>query len=164
MGISFDVLEAMVPEAAVSLRQQFEEHKVRKTYFARLAPAPEGRNLKSGDTGTISLPLSPDYDERPRQKVDKAQGKASVTEYEVVAVNEDGTTDILFYPLTGRTHQLRVHSAHMLGLGHPILGDMLYGGADNGCIRLHLHALSISFIHPATGEQLTFRTAENPIK
>lgn len=164
MDTSGIMVFAKTPEAAVSLRQQFEEHKVRKTYFARLAPAPEGMNLKSGDTGTISLPLSPDYDERPRQKVDKAQGKASVTEYEVVAVNEDGTTDILFYPLTGRTHQLRVHSAHMLGLGHPILGDMLYGGADNGSIRLHLHALSISFIHPATGEQLTFRTADNPIK
>ena len=170
MDTSGIMVFAKTQEAAVSLRQQFEDHKVRKTYFARLAPAPGGRNLEPGNRGTIDLPLSPDHDERPRQKVDRTQGKASVTEYEVVAVNDDGTTDILFYPLTGRTHQLRVHSAHVLGLGHPILGDLLYGGADNawtegnGCMRLHLHALSISFTHPATGEYLTFRTADNPIK
>lgn len=164
MDTSGIMVFAKTPEAAVNLRQQFEEHKVRKTYFARLAPAPEGRNLKPGDKGTIELPLSPDYDERPRQKVDMIQGKTAVTGYKVVAVNEDGTTDIFFHPLTGRTHQLRVHSAHTLGLGHPILGDMLYGGADNGCIRLHLHALSICFIHPATGEYLTFRTEDNPIQ
>ncbi len=84
--------------------------------------------LKVGDKGRIELPLSPDYDERPRQKVDFKQGKAAITDYEVKALNEDGTIDILFSPLTGRTHQLRVHAAHTLGLHRPILGDPLYGG------------------------------------
>lgn len=170
MDTSGIMVFAKTPEAAINLRQQFEDHKVRKTYFARLTPAPEGRDLEPGDKGTIELPLSPDHDERPRQKVDMIHGKTAVTGYEVAAVNEDGTTDILFHPVTGRTHQLRVHSAHMLGLGRPILGDMLYGGADNawaegnGCMRLNLHALSISFAHPATGEFLTFRTEDNPIR
>ena len=118
-------------------------------------------HLKPGDKGKIELPLSPDYDERPRQKVDITQGKAALTEYEVLTVNGDGTTDILFHPHTGRTHQLRVHSAHILGLGRPILGDLLYGGCgsiwaeDREYARLHLHACSITFRHPSTGESLT---------
>jgi tRNA pseudouridine32 synthase/23S rRNA pseudouridine746 synthase len=131
-------------------------------------------------SGTIELPLGPDYDERPRQKADRSQGKEALTGYEVVSVNEDGTTDILFYPHTGRTHQLRVHSAHILGLGRPILGDLLYGGystvwpyssegqtypdADISvqmAERLHLHALSITFRHPSTSETLTIDTCEN---
>ena len=121
--------------------------------------------------GAIDLPLSPDYDERPRQKVDFTQGKPAHTEYEATRTNEDGTADILLYPHTGRTHQLRVHCAHHLGLGRPIVGDLLYGGHSiyecntGNCMetntkvlpgRLCLHALSITFLHPETGQELTF--------
>ena len=196
MDTSGIMVFAKSAEAAVNLRRQFEMHTVRKTYLARLAPdsrftdsgsrQPEAvLPLKDGEKGRIEIPLSTDYDERPRQKADKAHGKAALTEYEVVSVNSDGTSDVLFHPITGRTHQLRVHSAHPLGLGRPILGDLLYGGysiysgqsawqeaeqeaeqandIDSRCImhasearRLHLHALCITFRHPASGEELCF--------
>ena len=192
MDTSGIMVYAKSAEAGVNLRRQFEMHIVRKTYMARLAPEtcitdsgfkqPEAvLPLKDGEKGQIEIPLSPDYDERPRQKADTAQGKAALTEYEVVSVNSDGTTDVLFHPVTGRTHQLRVHSAHPLGLGRPILGDLLYGGysiysgqsaeqeaepahdIDSSCIthayeasRLHLHALSITFRHPSSGEEVFF--------
>lgn len=168
MDTSGIIVLAKNAEAESSLKKQFEEHTVRKTYRARLSPADKSGyaaqipELKAGDKGRIELPLGPDYDERPRQKVDTAQGKPSVTEYEVTGVNEDGTTDIVFKPLTGRTHQLRIHSAHLSGLGRPILGDLLYGGCGSiwtgtgSCTRLQLHASSITFRHPSTGEILTF--------
>lgn len=104
--------------------------------------------------GYIELPLSPDYDERPRQKVDFKQGKPAHTKYEIVREHPDGSADLLLYPHTGRTHQLRVHCSHTLGLARPILGDLLYGG--DPAERLHLHALSITFTHPSTGEIKTF--------
>ena len=104
--------------------------------------------------GYIELPLSPDYDERPRQKVDFRQGKPAHTKYETVSEHPDGTADLILHPHTGRTHQLRVHCAHSLGLARPILGDLLYGG--DPAERLHLHALSITFTHPSTGEIKTF--------
>ena len=143
--------------AAVFLRRQFEDHTVIKCYKARLSPADDASAIPAD--GKIKLPLSPDYDERPRQKVDITQGKEAVTEFVVQSVNADGTVDILFQPLTGRTHQLRVHSAHTLGLGRPIVGDMLYGGSPAD--RLCLHAASISFIHPSTLAQISFSTETN---
>ena len=170
MDTSGIIIFAKTEEAEINLKRQFEEHTVSKTYMARLSPADSHRfadcicELKVGDKGKIELPLSADYDERPRQKVDMTQGKPSFTEYEVVSVNEDGTTDILFYPHTGRTHQLRVHSAHLLGLGRPILGDMLYGGCGNAWsdigadTRLHLHAHSITFSHPTNHILITLTT------
>ena len=169
MDTSGIIIYAKTADAEAILKKQLEEHTVKKTYMARLSPAdpcsqefnlPE---LKPGDKGSIELPLSADYDERPRQKVDKVQGKSSLTAYEVLSVNEDGTTDVLFHPHTGRTHQLRVHSAHLSGLGRPILGDLLYGGCgsvwtETGTwTRLHLHACSITFLHPATSNPLTFQ-------
>ena len=168
MDTSGVILYAKTSEAEVNLKKQFEEHTVKKTYIARLSPidthrfASEIPVLKPGDKGTIELPLSPDYDERPRQKVDKVQGKPSLTEYEVLSICEDGTTDIAFHPHTGRTHQLRVHSAHLLGLGRPILGDRLYGGCgtsqnDPRAANLCLHALRITFRHPSTGEEITLQ-------
>ena len=180
MDTSGVILFAKNAEAEVDLKRQFEEHSVKKTYMARLSPADthsfssDVPILNPGDKGKIELPLNPDYDESPRQKVDQVQGKTALTEYEVVSTNEDGTTDILFYPHTGRTHQLRVHSAHLSGLGRPILGDLLYGGCGSvwsesgesrpsmnpneptGYHRLYLHARSITFRHPSTGETLTF--------
>ena len=156
MDTSGVILFAKTPEAGVELRKQFEDHTIRKCYKARLAPA-----TSVHFSTHISLPLAADYDERPRQKVDFKQGKPALTEYEIVSENADGTTDVLFHPVTGRTHQLRVHSAHALGLRRPIIGDLLYGGysiSDTECIpiRLHLHALSITFRHPRTGEEATF--------
>jgi tRNA pseudouridine32 synthase/23S rRNA pseudouridine746 synthase len=156
MDTSGVILFAKTPEAGVELRKQFEDHTIRKCYKARLAPA-----TSVHFSTHISLPLAADYDERPRQKVDFKQGKPALTEYEIVSENADGTMDVLFHPTTGRTHQLRVHSAHALGLSRPIVGDLLYGGysiSDTDFIprRLHLHALSITFRHPRTGEELTF--------
>lgn len=148
MDTSGVLLFAKTEEAAVSIRRQFEEHTIQKTYHAKLSASGSGKPLKAGDKGSISLPLSPDYDERPRQKADLVQGKAALTMYEVLSVSEDGTADIIFHPHTGRTHQLRVHAAHPLGLGRPIVGDMLYGGSS--APRLHLHAHSITFRHPAS--------------
>ena len=153
MDTSGVILFAKTAEAAADLQRQFEEHSIRKTYIARLSHAPEGKALKAGDKGRITLPLSPDYDERPRQKVDQVQGKPSDTLYEVISENRDGSIDIIFHPLTGRTHQLRVHASHILGLGHPIVGDLLYGGSPAS--RLHLHAAEITFRNPSNGILLT---------
>ncbi len=160
MDTSGLLLFAKTGEAAVNLRRQFEGHSVRKTYRAVLCPGKF--TLKPGTTGSISLPLAPDYDERPRQKVDMAQGKPALTEYEVLSVNPDSTTEVLFHPVTGRTHQLRVHAAHHLGLGHPIVGDLLYGAhtvnaSDCTHIRLCLHANEIAFTHPVTGLPIEFK-------
>ena len=169
MDTSGVMVFAKTAEAAVNLRRQFEEHTIRKTYMARVSAGTDIPS-KTGK-GAIDLPLSPDYDERPRQKIDFRQGKPAHTEYEIVRINEDGTADLLLHPHTGRTHQLRVHCAHHLGLGRPIIGDLLYGGhsvydcnTDNRMAtstkgvpgRLCLHALSITFRHPETGQELTF--------
>jgi tRNA pseudouridine32 synthase/23S rRNA pseudouridine746 synthase len=169
MDTSGVMVFAKTAEAAVNMRRQFEEHTIRKTYMARVSAGTDIPS-KTGK-GVIDLPLSPDYDERPRQKVDFTQGKPAHTEYETIRTNEDGTSDILLYPYTGRTHQLRVHCAHHLGLGRPIVGDLLYGGHSvyecnsGNCMetntkvlpeRLCLHALSITFLHPETGQELTF--------
>ena len=144
--------------AAVNLRRQFEEHTVRKTYMARIS----GSAILA-ESGAISLPLSPDYDERPRQKVDRKDGKEAYTEYKITQRNADGSIDLLLYPFTGRTHQLRVHCAHTSGLGCPIIGDRLYGSAtinSSSATRLHLHAFSITFRHPVTHEELTFSSQQ----
>lgn len=139
-----------------ALELQFAGHEVRKTYRARLVAGPSTkRNLKKGASGTVALPLLTDWDDRPRQMVDRVNGKLAVTEYEVLEVLPDGETEVRFTPLTGRTHQLRVHAAHAEGLGRPIKGDRLYGDATEG--RLWLHAESITFRHPGTGETVTFK-------
>ena len=147
------------PKVASYIRRQFEEHDVRKTYRAILSPTNDN-NIHEGEGGFISLPLSPDYDERPRQKADHHQGKEAITEYHVDKVHDDGSIEITFRPVTGRTHQLRVHSAHHLGLGHPIMGDLLYGGA--AAPRLCLHAAEIRLIHPTTLQDLVFESRLHP--
>ena len=151
MDTSGIMIFARNERAASCIRAQFEKHEIEKTYKARLSASETDCSdiLKSGE---ISLPLSPDYDERPRQKVDLINGKEAITFF--TRENTENATDIIFHPITGRTHQLRVHSAHTLGLGHPIAGDLLYGGEP--APRLCLHALSITFTHPATGERMTF--------
>lgn len=154
MDTSGIMIFAKNPVAGSNIRKQFEEHTVRKTYKALLSISGT-KPLTAGENGTISIPLSPDYDERPRQKVDFKQGKEAVTEYCVEKVHEDGLL-VTFRPMTGRTHQLRVHSAHSLGLGHPIVGDLLYGGETGD--RLCLHAHEITFTHPTSRLETTFST------
>ena len=131
------------------LQRQFAAHEVRKEYVALL----EGRVDRDG--GIIELPLRPNADDRPRQVVDREHGKPAVTHFGVLERRDDGRTLVVFMPVTGRTHQLRVHASHPYGLGCPIVGDMLYGTAAK---RLMLHAARITFIHPATGERLTIES------
>ena len=127
------------------LQSQFIKRKIHKTYLAVL----EG--LVEGNKGVINLPLRVDLNDRPRQMVCYEHGKAACTKWEVVK-REANRTYIKFSPLTGRTHQLRVHAAHPLGLNTPIVGDDLYGTKAN---RLHLHAYSITFRHPQSNEMMT---------
>ena len=132
------------------LQKQFAGRSVKKCYRAVLdgEVSPErcgsGVKWKSAVSGTISLPLAADYDHRPAQKVDFEAGKEAVTLFEILGV-KDGRTYVDFYPVTGRTHQLRVHSAHQLGLNVPIVGDLLYGYPAQ---RLMLHAHWAEFQHP----------------
>ena len=137
-----------------ALEAQFAGREVSKTYRARLSAG--NSPFRRSASGTIALPLSPDYYDRPRQIVDMSSGKPAISEYKILEMLPDGEIDIVFHPLTGRTHQLRVHAAHPSGLGRPIKGDLLYGGTPAD--RLYLHAESLSFTHPASGEKLTFRT------
>ena len=154
---------AKTPEAQATLQRQFENREVSKAYLARI-PADEAAadgaadcsSLAVGDRSKISLPLAPDWYDRPRQMADPEHGKPAVTDYEVLDVRPDGSAFVRLIPYTGRTHQLRVHCAHHAGLGRPILGDRLYGGAD--APRLMLHAAYLSFRHPADGRRMTFES------
>ncbi|MGL1934659.1 MAG: RluA family pseudouridine synthase [Fibrobacterales bacterium] len=146
MATSGILIIAKTKLAHKALQRQFLKKVVKKQYAAVL----EG-NVEQ-DSGTIELPLCFDYDNRPRQKVCFKEGKPAITEWKVVK-RERGRTWVHFFPITGRTHQLRVHAAHTLGLNRPIVGDMLYGSTAD---RLHLHAEHITFIHPTTGESFSF--------
>jgi tRNA pseudouridine32 synthase/23S rRNA pseudouridine746 synthase len=108
--------------------------------------------LKEKD-GFIDLPLRVDLDDRPRQLVCYEHGKSAQTKWESIEIRNNQTL-VYFYPITGRTHQLRVHASHELGLKTPIVGDDLYGSKAN---RLHLHAESLTFIHPISREELTIQ-------
>lgn len=136
------------------LQSQFAGRSVRKCYVAVLEgevhpqSCGSGVHWESATSGTISLPLAADYDHRPAQKVDLETGKEAVTRFEITAI-KNGRTYINFYPVTGRTHQLRVHSAHQMGLNTPIVGDLLYGKAEQ---RLMLHAHWVEFKHPLKGD------------
>ena len=129
------------------LQKAFLNHQIQKKYVAIIS----GKDIP--EKGIISLPLMPDYLDRPRQIVDHEQGKEAVTEYEVLEPVDDSHLRIALYPKTGRTHQLRVHCAHQEGLNAPILGDPLYG--NEKAARLHLHAEEITFEHPLTGKKIT---------
>ena len=129
------------------LQKAFLNHQIQKKYVAIIS----GKVIP--EKGIISLPLMPDYLDRPRQIVDHEQGKEAITEYEVLEPVDDFHLRIALYPKTGRTHQLRVHCAHQEGLKAPILGDPLYG--NEKAARLHLHAEEITFEHPLTGKKMT---------
>ena len=169
---------ARTEEAYVELQRQFASRETVKRYEAVLSGVPtQNSKLKtqnssaqpSGCLEAISLPLIADINDRPRQRVDMEHGKPALTLYNIVEVRavdantavayttkkvDKGRTLIHLYPKTGRTHQLRVHCAHPLGLACPILGDPLYGieRAD----RMYLHAAELTFRHPVTGEPMHF--------
>ena len=139
---------AVTTQAHRHLSRQFEQRQVRKRYIALL----EG--IIAEDEGEIRLAFRLDPDNRPYQVYDPLHGKMGITRWRLLAV-EGERTRIEFSPLTGRTHQLRVHAAHSLGLGLPIVGDRLYGHGREG-EQMLLHASHLAFAHPSTGEPLLF--------
>ncbi len=141
MATSGLILIAKTKEVHQNLQAQFKNRTVCKRYVAWLDGIVEKKE------GHIELPLRPDPEDRPRQVVDAVHGKPAVTDYTVLHY-DSGRTFISFIPKTGRTHQLRVHSAHPLGLNAPIVGDELYGRKAD---RLYLHAEYLGFIHPVSG-------------
>lgn len=140
MSTSGIMLVAKDEETYVKLQRQFIDRTIKKRYVALLD------GIVKQPKGTIDLPLRVDLDDRPRQLVCYEHGKHAQTHYEVLSI-KNKQTRIHFYPITGRTHQLRVHASHASGLNIPIVGDDLYGTKAN---RLHLHAEWIQFEHPVT--------------
>ena len=169
---------ARTEQAYVELQRQFASRETVKRYEAVLSGVPtQNSKLKTQNSSTqpsgcleaISLPLIADINDRPRQRVDMEHGKPALTLYNIVEVRavdantavayttkkvDKGRTLIHLYPKTGRTHQLRVHCAHPLGLACPILGDPLYG--TERADRMYLHAAELTFRHPVTGEMMHF--------
>ncbi|NLW80844.1 MAG: RluA family pseudouridine synthase [Desulfovibrionales bacterium] len=150
LGTSGVLVVATRRKAEATLRQQFQDRQTSKVYLAMV----HGR--MESDAGTIDLPLICDWPNRPRQKVCQRTGKPALTEYEVVERHPDSTL-VRLCPRTGRSHQLRVHLA---SLGHPILGDNLYGPdqIQEGC-RLLLHASQLGLFHPYSRTWMTFLAA-----
>jgi tRNA pseudouridine32 synthase/23S rRNA pseudouridine746 synthase len=146
MSTSGIMLVAKTKEAHKTLQAQFIDRRVQKTYTAILSG-----NVDK-ELGVIDLPLRVNLEDRPRQMVCYEHGKAARTRWKVVERN-GASVKVLFFPETGRTHQLRVHAAHPKGLNAPILGDDLYGIAGD---RLYLHASAIEFRHPATEKKMHF--------
>jgi tRNA pseudouridine32 synthase/23S rRNA pseudouridine746 synthase len=147
MSTSGLILFAKNKAAHKHIQLQFLNRTIHKKYVAVLD------GIVENDCGLIDLPLAGDYENRPRQKVCYDEGRAAQTRYEVIDRRENKTL-IHFYPISGRTHQLRVHAAHQLGLNTPILGDDLYGiRAD----RLYLHAEELSFQHPRSLEEMKLK-------
>lgn len=138
-------------EAHRHLSMQFAERRVTKKYLALLD------GIIARAAGEISLPFRLDPERRPYQVYDPMQGKMGISCWRKLDVRE-GRTLVEFTPVTGRTHQLRLHASHPLGLGCPIVGDRLYGSGTLGQ-SLMLHATRLQFQHPATGELLDFFSA-----
>lgn len=132
------------------LSRQFEQRSVSKLYIALLD------GIVEENSGKIELPFRLDPDNRPYQVYDPNHGKMGITFWKKMS-DENGRTRVEFTPITGRTHQLRVHSAHEMGLGIPIAGDRLYGYGKEG-EQMLLHAYSLEFTHPETGETLRYTT------
>lgn len=131
-----------------NLSIQFEQRRVKKTYIALL----EGKI--SEKSGTISLPFRLDVENRPYQIYDEEKGKMGTTLWKKLE-EHNGLTRIEFTPITGRTHQLRLHASHKKGLGVPILGDTLYGNGNEGD-PMFLHAHTLTFFHPVTNERQAY--------
>lgn len=150
MDTSGLIVLAMNGPAHRHLGLQFERRHTEKTYRARVW------GVIDQDAGVVDLPLRCDWPNRPLQMVDHALGRQAETRWDVVARGET-STDVLLYPKTGRSHQLRVH---MLALGHPILGDRFYaeGAALNAMDRLCLHAERLALFHPNGGARVEFKS------
>lgn len=152
MATSGVLLFALSKVAEKELKRQFREREPQKHYVAvvwgRLGQA-------VGEKGTMNFPLVCDWENRPRQKICYERGKKAVTHYEVLAHYPNNTTRVKLTPVTGRSHQLRVHC---LALGHPIVGDKFYANplAKSLSSRLCLHAQSLTITHPISGEKMTF--------
>lgn len=145
MSTSGLIVFARGTEIQRRLSQMFRDHEIAKRYVAVVSGRMESA------TGEVNLPIFADWPNRPLRKIDANLGKPSLTRYQVLSHDAD-TTRVELEPVTGRTHQLRVH---MAAIGHPILGDALYG--DTACApRLLLHACSLSFTHPLSGVPLNF--------
>ncbi len=142
------VLMALDKKALGILGQQFEKRRTKKRYIARVW------GVMAEDSDLVDMPLATDWENKPRQRVDWENGRASQTEWTVLE-REEQATRVALNPLTGRTHQLRVH---MLAIGHPILGDQFYatGEALAAADRLQLHAEMLTFYHPDDGREMTF--------
>jgi len=149
MSTSGVLLLTKTKEANKALQSQFINRTIKKRYMALL----DG-NL-SKNSGKITLPLRVDLNDRPKQLVDFTYGKPAETDWKIIN-KENGKTRVHFYPITGRTHQLRMHAAHKNGLNTPIVGDDLYGKKEK---RLHLHAEFIEFLHPTTLKKMSFTIA-----
>jgi tRNA pseudouridine32 synthase / 23S rRNA pseudouridine746 synthase len=129
------------------LSRQFEARRVEKSYIALLPDLGDAPPLP--DAGEINLPMRADIDNRPMQIIDRIDGREAITRYRILA-REPGRLRVRFEPLTGRTHQLRLHAA--AGLQRPIIGDVLYGGEP--AERLMLHAAALSFLEPGTDRRI----------
>jgi tRNA pseudouridine32 synthase/23S rRNA pseudouridine746 synthase len=142
------LLLAYDKKALGALGSQFEHRKIDKYYVARVW------GDVAGDRGLIDLPLATDWENKPRQRVDHERGRPSRTQWEVIA-REGGVTRMKLIPLTGRTHQLRVH---MVALGYPIVGDSFYASGDAlaAADRLQLHAEMLGFAHPDDLRRMEF--------
>jgi tRNA pseudouridine32 synthase/23S rRNA pseudouridine746 synthase len=136
------------------LQSQFIKRTIKKRYIALLD------GILEENEGIIDLPLRVDLDDRPRQLVCYEHGKTAQTKWEKIEIRNNQTL-VYFYPITGRTHQLRVHASHELGLNTPIVGDDLYGSKAN---RLHLHAESLTFEHPISKKQISLKAEIHFIK
>ena len=158
MATSGIIIMALNKPAHVAISRQFEQRKTKKSYVARVFG-----HIKEVQ-GSVDLPLICDWPNRPKQKVDHDNGKPSLTHYQVLDHSDDGkqsalsaceSTLVELTPITGRSHQLRVH---MLALGHPILGDRLYAHEQALTVspRLQLHAKHLSLSHPVTNKLMTF--------
>ncbi len=150
MDTSGIMVLALTVNAHRNLSRQFEERLVVKRYIALLD------GIVAQDSGEIELAFRLDPDNRPHQILDPANGKIGISRWRKLAV-EGKKTRIEFMPFTGRTHQLRLHSSHKLGLGFPIVGDRLYGSGKIDD-RLMLHACFLCFQHPETGEEMCFES------
>jgi tRNA pseudouridine32 synthase / 23S rRNA pseudouridine746 synthase len=139
---------ALNKRAHAKIAMQFEKRTAQKSYVARVWGQLEG------EQGLVDLPIAVDWENKPRQRIDFDRGREARTEWKVLA-REPTATRVKLHPLTGRTHQLRLH---MMTLGHPVLGDQFYatGDAFAAADRLQLHAEELSFLHPTTGEPVNF--------
>ena len=144
---------AKTPEVYKTLQSYFQRRDILKRYEAVCKPNLQSSISNLQSEGQIDLPLLPNPYDRPRQMVDREHGKPAITRYVIRERRADGTMLVDFFPLTGRTHQLRVHAAHPEGLNAPIVGDRLYGQPAE---RLMLHAAEIRFVHPVTQQEMHF--------